>query len=112
MLRKIEIARELFKKQMEGVDVQIIINDDKINSNLIGKTEPYLKIYKIPSTTSYDKLMHHKFCIFDLKKVIHGSYNWTNKAPLNDETASLITESSTSEFFAEEFIKLKKNLLN
>lgn len=108
----IEIARELFKKQKEGVDVQIIVNNDRINSKLIEKTEQYLKIYKIPSTTSYDKLMHHKFCIFDLKKVIHGSYNWTNKAQFNDETASLIIETSTTELFAEEFIKLKKNLLN
>ena len=28
--------------------------------------------------------MHHKFCVVDLKKVIHGSYNWTKKAQYNN----------------------------
>ena len=28
----------------------------------------------------FENIMHHKFCVIDLKKVIHGSYNWSIKA--------------------------------
>ncbi len=107
----IELARELFKKQNEGIDVQLIVNDDPINASLIEKVEKYLKIYKIPKNNSFDKLMHHKFCVFDLKKVVHGSYNWTIRAQFNNETATLITNRLSAESFAEEFIKLKKILI-
>ena len=52
--------------------------------------------------------MHHKFCIIDLKTVIHGSYNWTIKAQYNKESISIDTSRDLAEKYASEFIELKK----
>ena len=66
----------------------------------------------MPQNESFSKLMHHKFCVIDLKKVIHGSYNWTNKAQYNNETISLIENKTMAEEFAMEFLKVKRLLKN
>ena len=55
----------------------------------------------------YENIMHNKFCIIDLSTVIHGSYNWTNKARYNHETVEVIHRREVAEQFAEQFIKLK-----
>ena len=55
----------------------------------------------------YQNIMHHKFCVIDLKTVIHGSYNWTNKARWNKETISIDISRELAEKFASEFINLK-----
>lgn len=52
--------------------------------------------------------MHHKFCVIDLRTVIHGSYNWTNKAQWNKETISIDVGREIAEKFANEFMSLKK----
>jgi phosphatidylserine/phosphatidylglycerophosphate/cardiolipin synthase-like enzyme len=52
--------------------------------------------------------MHHKFCIIDLKTVVHGSYNWTNKARWNKETVSIDNSRELAEKFATEFVALVK----
>lgn len=54
--------------------------------------------------------MHEKFCIIDLKTVIHGTFNWTNAANYNRETISIDKNSATSQVFADEFIKLKTRI--
>ena len=100
-----DLANKLYSKSKQGVNVQIILNDDEINSKMLAKLKNYFEVYTVPKDTI---LMHNKFCIFDLKKVIHGSYNWTNKAQYNDETVSLIESRAQSEVFAEQFLKLKK----
>lgn len=46
--------------------------------------------------------MHNKFCEIDFKKVIHGSYNWTN-----NESITITESRELAEEFAEHFIKLK-----
>lgn len=101
----IELARALYKKKQEGVNVQIIINDDYINAGLVDKIKEHLDVYLI--CKEHHKLMHNKFCIVDLKNVVHGSYNWTNKAQYNNETISKIEDRAQAEKFADEFIRLK-----
>lgn len=54
--------------------------------------------------------MHHKFCIIDLKKVITGSFNWTNKANFNNENISVIEQREQGEAYAQEFLKLIKDI--
>ncbi|MFM6023723.1 MAG: phospholipase D-like domain-containing protein [Dolichospermum sp.] len=57
--------------------------------------------------------MHNKFCMIDLKTVIHGSYNWTNKARFNKETITTIQDDrETAEKFADQFIQLKRTLIS
>ncbi|QXP78820.1 MULTISPECIES: phospholipase D-like domain-containing protein [Winogradskyella] len=105
-----ELANLLYKKSKQGVNIQIIINDDKINSKLSTKLKEYFEVHLVPQNGVFNKLMHHKFCVIDLKKVIHGSYNWTVKAEYNNETISFVESKVMAEEFASEFIKLKKEL--
>lgn len=106
-----DLANALYLKSKSGVNVQIILNDDQINFNMSQKLSELFEVYKVPATDTFSKLMHHKFCIIDFKKVIHGSYNWTYKANYNNETISVVENRECAENFALEFIKLKKELI-
>ena len=98
-----EIARVLYQKMKNGLDIKIIVNDDDIN-NL--EFYQYFNIYKFSPKNKYKNLMHNKFCIIDLKIVIHGSYNWTIKAKYNKENISITENRLQAEKFAREFIKI------
>lgn len=107
-----DLANLLYEKHRMGIEVQIILNDDEINSKLLPKLIKYFSVFVVPKSDKFAKLMHHKFCIIDLKKVVHGSYNWTTKAQYNNETITLIEERNTAERFAHEFLEIKKEILN
>lgn len=98
----------LIKKKAEGVNVQIVVFNDEINGKWGQPYEKYFETYRINPTGLYKNIMHHKFCVIDLKTVIHGSYNWTNKAKWNKETVSVDVSRELAEKFASQFIALKK----
>ncbi|PHI18094.1 hypothetical protein CEQ90_19695 [Lewinellaceae bacterium SD302] len=103
------LAKELHDAYKRGVNVQIIIADNIINTKYGMKLENSFDFVKrVSSRGSIDYIMHNKFCIIDLKTVIHGSYNWTTKARFNKETISIDRGKSIAEDFAREFINLKK----
>jgi len=106
----IKIARRLFLKKKKGLDIKIIIIDDEINNKVKNQFHKYFEIYKFPPINKYKNIMHNKFCVIDLKKVIHGSYNWSVKAQYNKETISIIENRTQAEKFAREFIKIKSIL--
>lgn len=106
-----QLANLLFSKSKEGVNVQIILNDDTINSKLKDKLNQFFEVHWVCKKSMFDKIMHNKFCVIDLEVVIHGSYNWTKKARYNDETISVIKSRIFAEEFAENFLKLKKELI-
>ena len=101
------IFKKLVAKKNQGVNVQLIIIDDEINATSRLNYEDEFETYKIPKSGKYENMMHSKFCIIDLSTVIHGSYNWTNKAKYNHETFEIIQSREIAEQFAEQFIKLK-----
>lgn len=101
------LFKELLRKKEEGLNIQIIINDDEINKEYGFNYEKYFETHKLKKSNHYGNIMHNKFCIIDLKTVIHGSYNWTNKAQYNKETVSIDANRAFAEEFADEFIKLK-----
>ncbi|MUG99769.1 hypothetical protein F7734_48855 [Scytonema sp. UIC 10036] len=101
-----QIFDKLLEKSSQGVNVQLIICDDDINRNS-GLDYTKFETYKIPKIGKYENIMHNKFCVIDLNKVINGSYNWTNKAKYNFETVTTFSNRQEAEKFAEEFIKLK-----
>lgn len=107
-----DLANLLYKKAKQGVNIQIILNDDKINSTLKDKLTEYFEVFFAPSNDKFDKLMHNKFCIIDLEKIIHGSYNWTNKAQYNNETISIIESRLEAKKFAEQFLRIKLEIMN
>lgn len=102
-----ELYDLLLKKRIEGVNVQVLIIDDEINNNSGLNFGKDFWVRKVPKKGKFENLMHHKFCIIDLKTVIHGTYNWTNKAQFNNETIDIENGRDNAEKFADEFIKLK-----
>lgn len=101
------IYKKLLEKREQGVNIQLIINDDEINDQAKLNYEKEFETYRIPKHGKHENIMHNKFCIIDLTTVIHGSYNWTNKARYNHETVEVIHSREAAEQFAEQFIKLK-----
>lgn len=101
------LLTELKKKRDEGVNIQIVTQDDAINAKLkphvLNVFDAY---YKQPQGT-YKNLMHYKFCVIDLRTVVHGSYNWTVKAQYNEETVTVTQSTEFATEFAETFMKLK-----
>jgi len=105
-----DLANLLYKKAKQGLNIQIVLNDDKINSVLKEKLENHFEVSFAPSNDKFSKLMHNKFCVIDLEKVIHGSYNWTNKARYNNETISIIDSRLEAKKFANQFLKIKAEI--
>lgn len=98
---------ELLKKKQEGINIQIVIDDNEKNRNVAFRLEDYFETHKVSIQSRYPNLMHDKFCIIDLHKVIHGTFNWTNAANYNKETISIDDNAATARTFADEFMKLK-----
>ncbi len=109
-----EIANELLKKHKEGINIQVIVNDDETTEKYgLDFSSKGIEFYKgNPSSNFGKKIMHNKFCVIDLKKVIHGSYNWTNNAKYNNESITITESRELAEEFAEHFIKLKFDIKN
>lgn len=102
-----ELFDELVKKKKQGVNIQVVLDDNHRNKNTSFKLEDEFETYRITIQSYYNNIMHDKFCIIDLKTVIHGTFNWTNAANYNKETISIDKNLVTAERFADEFIKLK-----
>ncbi len=106
-----DLANLLYKKSKQGLNIQIVLNDDEINSVLKEKLKNHFEVFLAPSNDKFSKLMHNKFCVIDLEKVIHGSYNWTNKAQYNNETISIIDSRLEAKKFANQFLKIKTEII-
>ena len=104
-----DIGNELRKKHLKGVNVQVVVNDDEITTKhgleFDLKGIEYIKVS--PESPWGQKIMHNKFCIIDIKLVIHGSYNWTGSAKYNNEAITIAENRELAEKFSSEFIKLK-----
>lgn len=103
-----DLGNELRIKHLSGVNIRVIVNDDNTTTeyglDFNSKGIEYIKL--APNSIYGKKLMHNKFCIIDMKKVIHGSYNWTSNAKYNKETITITKSRELSERFALEFTKL------
>jgi hypothetical protein len=102
------LMREIYNKKNEGLNIRLVVFDDEINRNHGFEYEKYFETKRVEPIGIYKNIMHHKFCIIDFKTVIHGSYNWTNKARWNKETISIDSGREIAEKFGNEFINLIK----
>lgn len=103
------IYAELLKKKRQGLDIVIIIDDNDRNRNDAPFVlEDNFETYRIEIRSLYKNIMHDKFCIIDLKTVLHGTFNWTVAANYNKETMAIDRNRETAETFADEFLKLKR----
>lgn len=109
--------RELFQAILRALDrdvrVSAILIDDIINRGPNGLDfTPFLeKGGAIRFMNTRKLLMHNKYCLFDNKVVISGSYNWTYSAEYkNAENIIVTTEDSVCNAFKAQFTKLWDNL--
>ncbi len=106
------IHAELLKKKKQGLDIVIIIDDnDRNRKDAPFVLEENFETYRVEIKSLYKNIMHNKFCIIDLKTVIHGTFNWTVAANYNKETISIDRNRETAEQFADEFLKLKRSAM-
>nr|WP_294495323.1 phospholipase D-like domain-containing protein [uncultured Anaerosporobacter sp.] len=103
----IELYDELVKKKIQGVNIQVVLDDNERNNQAPFTLEDEFETYRLTIQSYYKNIMHDKFCIIDLNTVIHGTFNWTNAANYNKETVSIDKNLATARVFADEFIKLK-----
>ncbi len=105
------IYDELIKKKEEGLNIRIVISDDKGNSTLESELIKSFDTKKIPKSGYWgNNSMHDKFCIIDLEYVMHGSYNWSKNAQYNKETLATALDKDFVCKFADEFNKLFKSV--
>lgn len=100
------LMRELYNKKQSGVNVRLVVLDDEINKQNGFEYEKYFEAKRVPKIGIYQNIMHHKFCIIDLRTIVHGSYNWTTKAKWNRETVSVENSRELAEKYATEFVQL------
>ncbi|WP_336686508.1 phospholipase D-like domain-containing protein [Chryseobacterium bernardetii] len=103
-----DLMRELYEQKQKGINVRLVILDDEINAKSGFQYEKYFETKRVHKTGIYQNIMHHKFCIIDLKTIVHGSYNWTTKAKWNRETISIENSRELAEKYATEFKQLIK----
>jgi len=103
------IFSELKKQKKRGVNVRIIIDDNEINNKAPFILESEFETYRLQILSKYKNIMHHKFCMIDLKTVIEGSFNWTTAAQYNKETLNVIHGREIAESYADQFLDLLVN---
>lgn len=105
--------RELFIAVLDaldrGVTVSIILIDDIINRSEYGLD--FLQFINkggsLCFASSKESLMHDKFCVFDNRLVITGSYNWTYSAEKRNSENIIVTDDSiVVGSFSEHFLEL------
>lgn len=103
------LFEKLKEKAAQGVNVQVIINNDSINRQTGFDFESHFETHRINGFGTYqDNILHEKFCVIDLGTTINGSYNWTNRAMHNQENINIIHNHTTAVTYAKRFIENKR----
>ncbi|MCG9752984.1 phospholipase D-like domain-containing protein [Vibrio brasiliensis] len=101
-----ELTKHILQAHQRGVMVRIITDNDKMYDK--GSDIEYLAQQGVQvkiDTTRYH--MHHKFAIFDQKRLINGSFNWTRSASkYNQEDITLSDDARFLISFSRQFEQL------
>ena len=101
-----DIYNELQKKKNEGVNIEIVLDDNEVNRKFAQAVND-LSFHYVKPVNSPNNLMHHKFFIIDMQEVLDGSYNWTNAAQFNDESCIAMFDKSNVMRYIEKFGELR-----
>ncbi|MEP2670420.1 MAG: phospholipase D-like domain-containing protein [Cyclobacteriaceae bacterium] len=86
-----ELLSYLTEKAKNNCIIQLLISNDVINQRLnfedFISAGGQLKIFK------GERFLHEKFAVFDSKKVLVGSYNWTYGAEYKNHESLLLTDN-------------------
>ena len=104
------ISEEVLAAHRRGVNVRIITDNDKEYD--AGSDISRLRDAGIPVVVDRTSAhMHHKFAIFDGRKLLNGSYNWTRSAgQYNEENLVISNDAQLVEQFSAQFEALWQNL--
>lgn len=107
------LMNELSSLKRRGINVKVMISDAEANDrngnfNKLSAACNELKKIVIPKRENkkYNNLMHNKYCIIDNKKVIDGSYNWSNNAKYNLEHIIVIESKTVAKMYKYSFDKI------
>src|SRR5690606_7341189 len=108
-----EILGKLIDKAESGCKIKILISDHFENKRLNFKEfQNKNGLINILSTNT-GKFLHDKFAVFDKRKVIFGSYNWTNSAEFfNHENIIISDDETLVKQFLGRFKKLETIVTN
>lgn len=91
------------------VHIEIIINDDMNNARYNHQINSLISLGATIIKVNTGGIMHHKFCIIDMKKCLFGSYNWTNNAEFrNIEDLNICDEPQVVYSYLKEFVAIKE----
>lgn len=86
-----ELSGALLAAHERGVGLRIITDDDKASDR--GSDIDRLRSAGVDvRTDSSDAHMHHKFALFDGRKLLTGSYNWTRSASRENQENFLVSD--------------------
>jgi len=104
------ISEEVLAAHRRGVKVRIVTDNDKEYD--AGSDISRLRDAGIPVAVDRTSAhMHHKFAIFDGRKLLNGSYNWTRSAgQYNEENLVVSNDPQLIERFSAQFESLWRNL--
>lgn len=101
------LLEKLNEKVACGLDVIVILDYNDTNTNFFSTNKYDFNLIYADLKTYFDNIVHHKFCIIDLETVVHGTYNWTNKANYNRETCTVDPNRINAKKFAAEFVDIR-----
>lgn len=110
------LMEELSRLKRRGVNIKLIISDQENNFRNNNEIKlmnacSEMKMVSVPKSGNrkYNNLMHNKYCIIDNKKVIDGSYNWSNNAKYNLEHVVVIESRTVAKMYKDNFYKIYNN---
>lgn len=107
-INNLNIIDSLIKAKDKGVKIRILT--DRIQA--FGKSSKVKLLHDAGfdiKIHSKDKIMHHKFAIFDNQKAVEGSFNWTySAANKNSEDCNIFDGESDIKTLKRRFKKLWK----
>ena len=96
------IVEELKKAHRRGVKVRILT--DRIQAGQKSSKVCELEDFGIPVIRHKKyRIQHDKFAIFDSKKAVTGSYNWTNSASKKNAENCFFFTGENTEKYAQRF---------
>ncbi|MEM7244854.1 MAG: phospholipase D-like domain-containing protein [Acidobacteriota bacterium] len=100
------ISGEILRAHRRGVAVRIVSDDDKSLDK--GSDIDRLSRRGVPVAVDDSPAhLHHKFALFDRRRLLMGSYNWTRSAATqNSENVVLLDEAVLLTSFQAEFDRL------
>jgi phosphatidylserine/phosphatidylglycerophosphate/cardiolipin synthase-like enzyme len=98
--RSPRLVSAITEAQRRGLTVHVVLDASRRSQDLSAGEVRWLG----GKNAGEHGIMHHKFILFDQKKVVTGSFNWTPGAEhSNYENALLIDDPETVKAYAQEF---------